>query len=48
MIKASCKICGFEKEFQDKFACNIFKCPSCTAPVKIELNDFIEEAKKEI
>ncbi len=48
MIKASCKICGFEKEFQDKFAGKIFKCPSCTTPVKIELNDFIEEAKKEI
>jgi len=48
MIKASCKICGFEKEFQDKFAGKIFKCPSCTTPVKIEPNDFIEEPKKEI
>jgi hypothetical protein len=48
MIKASCKICGFEKEFQDKFAGKIFKCPSCTTPIKIEPNDFIEEPKKEI
>lgn len=48
MIKVSCKICGFEKEFQDKFAGKIFKCPSCTTPVKIEVNDLIEPPKKEI
>ena len=48
MIKASCKICGFEKEFQDKFSGKIFKCPSCTTPVKIEPNDLIEQPKKEI
>ena len=36
MIKASCKICGFEKEFLDKYIGKTFKCPSCTTLVKIE------------
>ena len=48
MIKASCKICGFEKEFEDKFAGKTFKCPSCTTPVKIEQNELFEQPKKEI
>lgn len=47
MIKATCKICGFEKNFEDKYAGKSFKCPSCTTPVKIELNVAIEEPKVE-
>ena len=46
MIKATCKICGFEKEFEVKYAGKSFKCPSCTSPVKIEINEIVAEPKK--
>jgi len=47
MIKATCKICGFEKSFEDKYSGKTFKCPSCTTPVKIEINVAIDEPKVE-
>lgn len=45
MIKATCKICGFDKEFEDKYTGKTFKCPNCTSPVKIEINQIISDPK---
>ncbi len=45
MIKTTCKICGYDKEFGDKYAGKTFKCPNCTSPVKIEINQILSESK---
>ncbi len=47
MIKATCKICGYEKNIDDKHVGKTFKCPSCTTPVKVEIEQIIEEPKKD-
>lgn len=47
MINATCKICGFEKTFEGKYAGKTFKCPNCTSPVKIEKIVPTEETKVE-
>jgi uncharacterized Zn finger protein (UPF0148 family) len=36
MIKTTCKICGYDKEFRDIYVGKTFKCPNCKNSVKIE------------
>jgi hypothetical protein len=47
MIFTTCPNCGFEKNFDDKYAGKKFKCPNCSTPVKIEIKALDEEPKKD-
>ena len=47
MSFTTCPNCGFEKNFDDKYAGKKFKCPNCSTPVKIEIKALDEEPKKD-